>query len=488
MLILFAAVSMWLVAVNLWDAGQHHLVWTGIDGEYPVDQLQYLAWISDAAHHVLVSDLFGPHRTPHDYLQPLIAISGGLTAAGLAPWLSLLVWKPVALLGLFLALRAYCRRLLPTHGLRLAALLLALFAASFNVLEDEWLPFQAWGYPFDLLSLAALIGALIAFDRSRTAGSAGWAAPVLGALAAWLHPWQGELLIVIVVSSEAVWHFVGPARSPRTLTVTIATVVLTALPLVYYAGLGHFDPAWHAGQTVSQRSWPLSSVAVPLLPLLIVALPGYRRPVRGFLDASVRVWPPAALSVWAMNQTPLGAWSVYAWVGITVPLAVLAVQGAELWLMRIPHHRWVATLGVLALIVPGSWTMLVRAADAIRPHRADQNLITRSEGRALAYLAADPLPGSVLSPFPTGDAVPAETGRRTVVGDDRWTERFNARNRQAWQLVHGRLGPRQALSFVRSTDARFILAPCGSTPLRRTLGSMLVSVRRFGCFGVYEIT
>jgi hypothetical protein len=497
-LVLFAAVSSWLIALNLWDAGQHHLVWTGIDGEYPIDQLQYLAWISDAAHHVLVSDLFVSHGTPHDYLQPLIAISGALTAAGLAPWLSLLIWKPVAVLALFLAVREYCRRLLPARAGRLAALLLALFAASLHVLEDEWIPFQAWGYPFDLLALAALIGALLAYDRSRATGSAGWAAPGLGALAAWLHPWQGELLILVVIGAEVVAG-VGvrspgsaasapPHRPPRRVGLLAGTVAMTALPLIYYACLGHFDPAWRAGQLVSQQSWPLSRVALPLAPLLIVALPAYGRPAAGLLDASVRVWPLAALAVWAINQTQFGAWSVYAWVGITVPLAVLAVQGAELWLGRIPHHRWLAALGVLALILPGSWAMIRTAAGRIEPHRADQNLISRSESRALAYLAANPRPGGVLSPFPTGDAVPGETGRRTVVGDNRWTERFDAHNRQAWSLVHGRLSRRQAVAFLRSTDTRFILAPCGSRHLRQTLGPMLRSVRQFGCFGVYELS
>ena len=45
--------------------------------------------------------------TPADYFQPAIAISGGLTALGMAPWLSLLLWKPVAVIAFFFAVRAF---------------------------------------------------------------------------------------------------------------------------------------------------------------------------------------------------------------------------------------------------------------------------------------------------------------------------------------------------------------------------------------------
>jgi hypothetical protein len=495
-LALFAAVSVWLIGLDLWEAGNRHLVWTGIDGVYPIDQLQYLAWVIDASRHVLVSDLFVSGATPHDYLQPMIAISGGLTAAGVAPWLSLLLWKPIAILAIFLAVRAFCRRLLPTRAQRNAALLLALFAAFFNVLEDEWIPFQAWGYPFDLLSLAALIGALLAYDRSRSSGRASAAAPVLGALAAWLHPWQGELLIPIVGGTEALRSLSVPRTELRlrtrgragTLRVAVTTILATALPLAYYAALGHFDPVWQNGQAASQQSWPLHRVLLPLLPLLIAALPGYgRRPV-GRLGLSARLWPPAALLVWAINESGLGAWSVYAWVGITVPLAVLAVDGAQGWgLARIGHHRWLAGLALAALTIPGTCVMLSRSRGQVAPGHAHQNLISQAENRALAYLAADPLPGSVLSPFPAGDAVPAETGRHTFVGDDRWSEQYTVRDAGAWNLVHGYLHRRGARALVRRADVRFVLAPCGSKDLRRVLGPLLRSVRRFGCVSVYAV-
>src|SRR6478735_8729103 len=89
-LLVFAAISMWVVVVDLWQVVVNGRVWTGTDGVYIVDQMQYLAWIRDASPHVLSSNLFVLRATPHDYFQPAVVISGAITALGVAPWLSLL--------------------------------------------------------------------------------------------------------------------------------------------------------------------------------------------------------------------------------------------------------------------------------------------------------------------------------------------------------------------------------------------------------------
>src|SRR5438105_2348822 len=95
-LVAFAAVSLWVLALDLWQVVAHGRVWTGTDGVYIVDQMQYLAWIRSASHHLLASNLFVLRSTPADYFQPAVLISGGLSALGVAPSLSLLIWKPVA--------------------------------------------------------------------------------------------------------------------------------------------------------------------------------------------------------------------------------------------------------------------------------------------------------------------------------------------------------------------------------------------------------
>ena len=104
-LAVFAAVSVFVLALDVGRVVFDGAVWTGTDGVYIVDQMQYLAWIKDASHHFLVSNLFVLRDTPADYFQPAVVISGGLTALGVAPWLSLLLWKPVAVIAFFFAVR-----------------------------------------------------------------------------------------------------------------------------------------------------------------------------------------------------------------------------------------------------------------------------------------------------------------------------------------------------------------------------------------------
>src|SRR5436305_2043018 len=110
LLALFGVISLWVVGLDLWQVVVHGRVWTGTDGVYLVDQMQYLAWIRSASHHFLISNMFVLRGTPADYFMPAVAISGGLTALGMAPWLALLLWKPVAVLATFFAIRAYAHR------------------------------------------------------------------------------------------------------------------------------------------------------------------------------------------------------------------------------------------------------------------------------------------------------------------------------------------------------------------------------------------
>ena len=100
-LLAFSAVSLFVLGADLWQVIVNGRVWTGTDGVYIVDQMQYLAWITDASKHILASNLFVLRDTPGDYFNPAVVVSGGLTALGMAPWLSLLLWKPVAVVFAF---------------------------------------------------------------------------------------------------------------------------------------------------------------------------------------------------------------------------------------------------------------------------------------------------------------------------------------------------------------------------------------------------
>ncbi len=120
----FGGISVWVLTLDLWQVVVHGRAWMGTDGLYLVDQMQYLAWIRDASAHVLASNLFVLRSTPADYIMPAVAISGGVSALGVAPWLALLLWKPVAVLAVFFAVRAYVRRMLAGLWARRAALVL----------------------------------------------------------------------------------------------------------------------------------------------------------------------------------------------------------------------------------------------------------------------------------------------------------------------------------------------------------------------------
>ena len=493
---LFAAVSVWVLALDLWQVVAHGRVWTGTDGLYLVDQMQYLAWIRDASHHVLASNLFVLRSTPADYFQPAVAISGGLSALGIPPWLSLLLWKPVAVLASFFAFRAYIYRSLLGLWPRRTALVLALFFGSFtiiygsvSVIGDLFPGFLSWGYVFGLIALAAIVGALLMYDRARAENRIGWGPGLLGAVASLLHPWHGELLIVILVGAELMmWP--GRRRTPRRFALPALTLGLTALPLFYYVLLGRTDLSWQLAREASRHSFSLWSIVLAIAPLLLPAMLAYRGGPADFLAAATRSWPLAAFAVFVTSATGLSATPLHAFQGITIPLAILAVQGVQgVGWRRVPHRRLVGALVVAALTIPATAYELNNARRLVTPSPDNANFISSNERSALDYLEDDRTPGGVLSRSYLGAVVPGKTGRRTLIGDCLWSEpHCYQRVSAAQMLFDGVLSPGVARTFVRRTGARFVLADCQSRAnLTRTLGRLIVSVRRFGCASVYEL-
>jgi len=487
-LIVFGLLSCWMLALDLNYAIGRHLVWTGTDGWYVPDQMQYLAWIRDAAGHFLASDMFVLRATPHDYLQPIVVLPAGLTALGVAPWLGLLLWKPVAVIACFLAVRAYARRSFTERFERRAMLVLALFYGSFGVTGDEWIPFLSWGYPFAVLAIAGLAGTLVVYDRARAGGRFSWLAPALGLFTSWVHPWQGELLIVTVIGAEALsWR---SERRPRaTLALSAATVGASIAPLLYYEALHHFDAVWRESGLI--HDYPLVALVKPLAPLLVLAALAFPWRPRGFLSAATRIWPLAVLAIYWLSRAGLGGAPQHAFDGITIPLAVLAIEGARrLGLRRIPGWQVIAVGLVAAAAIPASLSMM-RASIQVAKPRLEQSsaFITRSEQRALAFLAGDPQRGGVLTGSYLGVLVPAETGRRTYLGSRVWSQPDPAARAEAVaRLFAGRLSPPAAQAFVSATHARFILASCAPhVDLARMLGGLVVSARRFGCASIYEV-
>ena len=69
---------------------------SGADGLLAADQLQYFAWIREAAHHVLIGNRFDLAPGAAPFLHPGFAISGLLHASRALVPLAYLLWKPVA--------------------------------------------------------------------------------------------------------------------------------------------------------------------------------------------------------------------------------------------------------------------------------------------------------------------------------------------------------------------------------------------------------
>lgn len=499
-LVVFVGISMWVLGYDVWQAVVHGRVWTGSVGLFPGDQLQYMAWVRDASHHVLISDLYVLHPTSHDYLEPLVTLAGGLTALGIAPWAALLVFQPLAVGALFLAIRAYVHRSVGGPWERRAALTLALFAGPFVVLFSpfgpvvaEWLPFWTWGYVPSVFAVAALVGALVAYEHAMTHGRRLWLAPILGLLASWLHPWQGEeLLLVLLVyglgrRSRAGRRYLEPPdslrRAPRALP--WLTALATLLPLLYYLLLNRLDPVWDMAQDAAALHKSAGAVLLPLLPLLVGAALGWRGRPRTFLVTASRIWPLAALAVYGLCEAGVGSTPRHAFAGITIPLAVLTVQGVRrIDVGRLPRYRWAAALFVAAVTIP----TCVVGLSAV-PGRVDSAFITPDERGALSYLAHAPQPGGVLTIRSLGAVTPAMTGRRSYIGNTFWSlpDPRRRRRKLRW-LFYRHPSPLQAQRFVLGTGARFVLAPCQvTTDLELALAPLLAGVHHFGCATVYTL-
>lgn len=502
LLAFFGALSMWVVGLDLWRAVANGLVWTGTDGWYIVDQMQYLSWIQSVAHHGLAANLFVLRPTAADYFQPAIIISGGLTALGLPASLSLLVWKPVAVVGMFLAVRAVAHRLFPGRFDRRVALTLGLLFASFSLVSgsfsivgDMMSVWLSWGYPFGLMAVALIVVAMVRYDRSRGAARLDWVPGVLGAIAATLHPWQGEAMILLVIFAEAArWRDLRlwwRNRVWRRLALPVLTIALVAAPLFYYLLLGHLDLSWNLARDASKHGFPWTAIAIGIAPLAIPAALGYRGRSDSFLETVMRVWFPVAVVIYIFSATGLSATPLHAFDGITIPLAMLAVRGVrQSRLSRIPHGRLLAGVAVALGVLPANAFALAQTPAVVAPAPGNANFITRDERAALKYLARDRTPGGVLTQFYMGEVVPGSTGRHTLVGDCLWSEPdCLPRTSSADALFDGEMSRIQAAQFIEDSGARFLLASCSTPPvnLARRLGSLIVSTTRFGCATVYQV-
>jgi hypothetical protein len=251
-LAVFVAASFSVFLVDAGNAAIHNRVFIGADGQWANDQLQYLAWATDAGHHGLIANLYAFDLGGHVFLHPVWLLTGLLRVrVGISYTLLLALWKLAAVLALFTVVRAYARSLLGGNARAVAvAMVIALFMVSPAYLIANRLNLGGsglinletfsvyWinGYFPIALAVAAMIWFLLQApsllddaasprsDRRRmlVTGAAGLAA-------SWLHPWQGMVLIVIV-AGLILWERPAWTRHRRLLVPLLAT----AAPLVYY--------------------------------------------------------------------------------------------------------------------------------------------------------------------------------------------------------------------------------------------------------------
>ncbi|MBJ7328863.1 MAG: hypothetical protein JHC95_03135 [Solirubrobacteraceae bacterium] len=506
---LLAALALLSVAVLIPLLAKGRTI-TGADGLLAADQLQYLTWIREASHHLLIGNLFDLAPGDRPFLHPLFAISGGLVALGFSlPVAYLALWKPVAVLVLFFGTQRYVRRFLPETGPRHTALVLALF----GVMPASWIvAFSGWGgkpreYSFDFISgemfsggwlwgylpTAIAVGlvplVLLGVERWRRDESRAmpWLTAAGALLVCWLQPWQGAELGLILVGVEA-WRWRRDGERPRLGLIAVLGGI--AIPAFYYLALSHFDPAWELAGEANARGameawrWPWWAIVLVLLPLAVPAALAYLKiPATSWQDQAVRIWPFAILAVYLL---PVGTFPYHAFQGLAIPLAILAVQGS-LTVWRTPKPAIVVGL-LLLMTVPGIAHKLDVARNSIQS-AGDPYWIFDGERAAMRALEDDPRPGGVLGASYAGYMLPAYTGRETYVGAMSWSPDWTERQRPANALVEGRLTGQEARDFVTSTNARFVFVDCrpNLAELTETLGPLLEAKRQYGCATVYEL-
>ena len=509
----FACFSLALFAVDTLSAAADGRVFIGAASPTPDDTLQYLAWATDAAHHGLIANLFGFHNGGHVFLHPIWLLTGLLHVdAGMSYPLLLALWQCATLGVLLVALRRLATVCFPHSGRRRAVMLALalLFASPFFVLavnlnlavplaQSIWLLTlegvgTTWvGGDFPMgLTIAAMVIYVLLLGRAGSSERSWrelWLLGGLGAIVAWLHPWQGAELAAMTVGLVA-W---SPRRWRRHLPLLVP-LVLTTVPLLYFEALPSIDLGWRISNANSIAGWanPSLLAALPVFgPLVLIMAPGYLTSARDDLGRLLRLWPAAVAITYVLTPTA----KFHAFAGITVPAAILAIEGwptaRRLWRRAGGREAWARRLPgiVLALLIVGSAGVVENELATHASGSRGDSVLQRPSAEALAFLAGRPR-GGVLSTPRIGLWTPALTDDPTWVGHFVWTPDWVTRSIDVEWLfgdARARVTPASARRFVLRTGARYVVQPCGSrTDLVAALTPAGFTTRRFGCVTVFS--
>ena len=230
-----------------------------------------------------------------------------------------------------------------------------------------------------------------------------------------------------------------------------------ALPLLYYLILPKIDPGWATATRGSgaHRGIPLLGWLTTFGPVALASIPGWRSPATSDRQPPLRLWPIAVLITFV--AVPTGKYQAFA--GVSVPLALLAVQG---WRRIIEERRlagrnprvlrFLATAGVVVLVfgvAPATtWLLINKRLNARAVAELD-----RPDADALDYLARQPR-GGVLTTPKVGIWAPALTDDSTYVGHFLWSPRWGQRKTYASRLFGYRgklpLSQTEALALIEN--------------------------------------
>lgn len=504
-------------AITAIDAASHHRDFFGVAGYYPMDGDQYLAWIRSGGHG-LIRNMYGMTTAGAVFVHPMFSLSGlAERYLGIGPAVLMAFWKLVSVAVLFAGCVRLVTRYVPGDAVaaRVVALLLALFggltplalaiggidgSGSLDMARaaGDLIPAMAtWDYsplaicvglmPFAIEGLQRII------DGSATPRVVTGTA-MLGLMISWLHPWQGEtvlltaglLLVLRAIHQRGRIGAGGEASLIRHLRPSRGLLVVgcaTVAPIVYYLLLSRLDPGWTASEqnSVWQAVINQSVILTCVLPLILLGLwVSYLRRHDPSVWALV-TWLTATMLVVVISPTG----EYHAIDGIMLPVAVLV--GCQLASTRDlrPIRRGLLTAVVLAaMTVP----LVVFASGAV-PHMLSPAITSYTEVApadvAAAHAASDVAHGRlILTTRQLGTVIPALDDATTWVGHPIWTPNYIARAIASVELFGGHLSARRALRFVRRT-APVVLAPCGTAPRLRLLAAGGYRKRQIGCATIF---
>jgi hypothetical protein len=460
-------------------AARHHRIFLGVAGFYPMDGLQYLAWVRDAQHG-LIRNLFGsandhavfvhPMWTPSGLLQRVLPFSDAAVLA---------FWKAISVL----VLMGGCARLVAAHlstqGRRVVALLLAVFGGlsplaglmwafdggarwDFARAAGDLIPAAAlWDYAPLAIALGlmpfAISGAqqLLAGARSRPALARTIA---ISLLVTWLHPWQGETLIA-VYAGLVVWRRLderaGAPRRPVPWAALGLLIAATALPALYYLLLSRLDAAWAVSEhnSISAATIPAAVLLTCVVPLILTGLAAARRALSDPHARVLVLWIAATLLTVALSRSG----EYRAIDGLTIPVAVLAVR---VW----PESRRLRRLAVpvvLGALAPAAAYGAIALPQLFGDGDRQYMQLVPSEVRAARIAARAAGHAPILTTIYLGTAIPALTDVSSWVGHPIWTPDPQSRELQAGLLLSGLLGRAQAAQLIAVSGAGALIQPCG---------------------------